>query len=105
MNRLVGIKFQDEAVLGQGVGYLTLVTGDIEHKKYEVNYSAERPMYQRFTIFVDDQRINLSQYLSKCDLKRLNDVYFDFRTTNTEIAYVTAQLKDCYELSIEALCS
>lgn len=103
MNRLVGITFTDEVELGQGVGYLTFVTGDIEENQYELNYSAERPKNERFTLYIEDQCINLSQYLSKADLERLNELYFIFRTSNMKLSYATAQLQDCYELCVETL--
>lgn len=105
MNRVAGIKFIDEADLGEGIGYLTFETGIIDKTQYELNYCAERPMYERFVIYVDNQVINLSQYLSKWDLERLNQAYFDFRTTNSPIAYLTVQLQDCYELCVDVLAS
>lgn len=105
MNRVAGIKFIDEAGLGQGIGYLTFVTGVINQEQYELNYCAERPMYERFVVYTNNQAVNLSQYLSKEDLERLNQVYFDFRTMNTPIAYLTVQLQDCYELCVDVLVS
>lgn len=105
MNRLVGITFTNEAVLGHGVGYLTFETGDIEHKQYELNYSAERPMCERFTLYIDDQCINLLNFLSKSDLERLNEAYFDFKTTKSKLTYATVQLQNCYELCVDLIAS
>ncbi|RIM88988.1 hypothetical protein BU107_04495 [Staphylococcus xylosus] len=105
MNRVAGIKFIDEAGLGKGIGYLTFVTGVIDQEQYELNYCAERPMHERFVLFTEEQTINLSHYLSKWDLERLNQAYFEFRTTNTPIAYLTVQLQDCYELCVDVLAS
>lgn len=103
MNRVSGITFIQEAGFGQGVGYLTFVTGVVDQVHYELNYSAEKPMYERFTVHTETESINLSQYLSHEDLERLNEAYFDFRTSNAKLTYLTVQLQDCYELCVDVL--
>ena len=103
MNRIAGITLSNQLEFGHGVGYLTLETGVIESEQYELVYCAEMPLNRRFMLYTDNDKINLGQYLSDQDIARLNQVYFDFRTSNADITYITVQLKDCYALCVDVL--
>lgn len=103
MNRIAGITFNNQLEFGHGVGYLTLETGVIDGERYELTYCAEMPLNRRFILFTDNDKINLGQYLSNEDIERLNQAYFDFRTSNANITYITVQLKNCYELCVDVL--
>lgn len=100
MNQAAGVIFTEEAGLGQGIGFLTIEVNDNDQVHYELNYSAEKRTHERFTVYTDTQAINLSQYLSEWDLERLNEAYFDFRTTNAVHTYVNVQLQLCETLDI-----
>lgn len=93
MNQKADVTFTKEAGLGQGIGFLTIDVNESEQVQYELNYSAEKPMYERFIIYTEISGFNLSKYLSEWDLERLNEAYFDFRTTNVTNTYLTVQLQ------------
>lgn len=93
MNQKADVTFTKKAGLGQGIGFLTIDTEDNEPIQYELNYSAEKGVYERFTFYTEINGFNLSKYLSKWDLERLNEAYFDFRTTNVSNTYLTVQLQ------------
>lgn len=102
MNRLAGVTFTgtDEAVNGNVVGYLTYVTGIVDKIQYKVGYSAERPVNERFTLYIDNHIVNLSDYVSADDLERMNACYFDKQVTGRNLSFLTIQLKNCYELCV-----
>ena len=88
MNQKADVTFTKEAGLGQGIGFLTIDVNESEQVQYELNYNAAKPMYERFIIYTEISGFNLSKYL-----KRLNEAYFDFRTTNVTNTYLTVQLQ------------
>lgn len=100
MSQKAVITFTEEAGLGQGIGFLTISKDDKEQAHYELNYCAEKPMHERFKLYTEDRGINLSEHLSKRDLARLNEAYFDFRTTNAVHTYLSIQLQVCEILAM-----
>lgn len=103
MYQQAGITFTKKMELGQGIGYLTIETNDSKHIQYELNYSAEQPMHKRFTIYTEDSGTNLSKYLSQWDLERLNEAYFNFKTSQVLHTYLNVQMQACEMLCMETL--
>jgi hypothetical protein len=99
MNRLVEITFTQALTEGNDVGYMNFATGITEKENYVIGYSAEQPTARRFTVYMNDQLLNLGDYINEADMQRLETAYFDFRTMNKSMLHLTAQLTDCFELS------
>src|SRR5699024_4954271 len=100
MNRLAQITFTNEADLGNNIGYLEYVTGEVEALSYPIIYSMERPLYERLSMYIDDHLVNLKDYVSEADLERINRVYFDYKVSGKTFVTVTCQLQDCYQLCV-----
>jgi len=100
MNRLAQITFTNEADLGNHVGYLEYVTGEIGTASYVLIYRVERPLYERFSVYIDDHLVNLKDYVCEADLERINDMYFDYKVNGKAIVTLTIQLQDCYKLCV-----
>lgn len=98
MNRLAQIIFKDDMEYTSEVGCLEHVTGEVKPRRYTVCYSAERPLQERFTVYVDGNIVNLNQYVSEADIERIHDVYFNFKTSYKERINVTLQLQNCYKI-------
>jgi len=104
MNRLAQITFTNEtneADLGNNIGYLEYVTGEVEALYYPIIYSTEhRPLYERLSMYVDDHLVKLKDYVSEADLERAIRVYFDYKVSGKTFVTVTCQLQDCYQLCV-----
>ncbi|MCG7340355.1 hypothetical protein MHZ36_13915 [Staphylococcus sp. ACRSN] len=99
MKRVVEITFTEALTEGNDVAYLNYATGTTEKQLYVVGYCAEKPLLRRFTLWVDDQMINLGDHLSNEDMMRMEKAYFDFRTARKPMLRLTAQLQNWYEMS------
>lgn len=99
MNRIIEITFVED-MDGHDVGYMNFGTGTTEKQNLVIGYSISAPIKKRFVLYTeDDQVIRLSDHLALNDIQRMEQAYFDLRTSDKEIVHMTAQLQDCFELS------
>lgn len=94
MNRIleVEVTFTKSMTEGNDVGYLSWTTGAANSKSFVVGYSAEQPETRRFTVHINQQILNLGDYIDEADMDRLEDAYFDFRTSDKKVVSLTMQL-------------
>ncbi|MFD3245086.1 hypothetical protein ACE3L8_12370 [Staphylococcus simulans] len=95
MNRIVEVTFTKSMTEGNDVGYMSCATGTATPKKFVVGYSAEQPETRRFSAYVNQQVLNLGDYVDEADMKRLEATYFDFRTSDKKVVSLTVQFKSC----------
>lgn len=81
MKRLAGITFTDKGATGNTVGYMEYVTGVVKVARYVVGYCANRQVHDRFIVEFNGHDLNLSDYVSKEDIERMQQAYMDKRIT------------------------
>lgn len=101
MNRIVEVTFTKSMTEGNDVGYMSWSTGTTKPKRFIVGYSAEQPVTRRFTAHVNQQVLNLGDYVNEADMNRLEDTYFDFRTSDKKVVSLTVQFKSCLGIMLE----
>lgn len=99
MNRIIEMTFV-ENMDGHDVGYMDFGTGTTEKQNFVIGYSISAPIKERFVLYTeDDQIVTLSDHLALNDIQRMEQAYFDLRTSDKTRVHMTAQLQDCFELS------
>lgn len=94
-NLEVEVTFTKSMNEGNDVGYLSWITGAEIPKRFVIGYSAEQPETRRFTAHVNQQVLNLGDYVDEEDMNRLEDTYFDFRTSDKKVVSLTVQFASC----------
>lgn len=94
MKRLAGITFTDKGATGNTVGYMEYVTGVVKVARYVIGYCANRQVHDRFIVEFNGHNLNLSDYVSKEDIERMQQVYMDKRITDKDIEFLTIQLNE-----------
>ncbi|SUM53511.1 Uncharacterised protein [Staphylococcus epidermidis] len=94
MKRLAGITFTDKGATGNTVGYMEYVTGVVKVARYVVGYCVNRKKNDRFIVEFNGHVLNLSHYVNRDDIERMEQSYMNKRLTDKEVEFLTIQLNE-----------